>query len=346
VLGRNPMALAVLDQTMKWPTGTRIRILALLLGLAAGACSGAAFRLSFLEQESTLADTCQLLRQAGMSQDSVSEFSRLVVHHNLKGNRVDRSRFPAAKGGFYEFRDLADFTNRLRTVLHWTPSDHSLAQYTFTCFDAACLLLRGAGCGAPEFEKDLGSKGILLNSKGIVLTDSDSQAFRSDYDWALFPASSYERLTGKPRSEGETQLMLSIRATRFLPGPGATNELAWRAAFASYIRGLKEGGLVFPKAFKLGLGFYATPKLWRFFADHALVCIPAQGRLVCVEKNGSPGPYVRAEFECEEDLARYISWSMLEDANAKKRKENHSGGAVLVSLNDRVIGVYPSDASP
>ena len=135
--------------------------------------------------------------------------------------------------------------------------------------------------------------------------------------------------------------MLSIRAARFLPGPKATNEVAWRAAFASYIRGLKAGGFVFPKGFKLGLGFYATPKLWRFCADHAFVCIPEQGGLACVEKNGPPGPYVRADFEGEQDLARYISWSMLEDANAKERREMYSGGAVLVSLNDRLIGVYP-----
>jgi hypothetical protein len=313
----------------------------LLLGLAAGSAYAAAFRLSFLDDASVLADTCQVLRQAGVSEDGVSTFERLVKHHNLNGNRVDRSRFPEPKGGFYEFADLPDFTNRLSTVLHWTPSDHSLAQDTFTCFDAACVLLHCAGCEAPDFQKNLGSKGILLNSKGILLSNSNSAAFRPDYEWALFPARSYERLTGKPRSEEETQLVLSIRATRFLAGPTATNELAWRGAFASYMRGLKEGGLVFPKGFKVGLGFYASPKVWRFIADHAFLSIPARGRLVCVEKNGGPGPYVRAEFGSEEDLARYISWSMLEDAGSRKGREQTAGGAVLVSLNEGLIGLYP-----
>src|ERR1035441_9954479 len=102
-------------------TSRRVAVLALLFEFVVGACSGAAFRLSFLDQEPVLEDTAQLLRQAGVSGDCASTFEKLVQHHNLNGNRVDRSKFPKAKGGFYEFRDLADFTNRLRAVFHWTP---------------------------------------------------------------------------------------------------------------------------------------------------------------------------------------------------------------------------------
>ncbi|MGA2786691.1 MAG: hypothetical protein ABSF60_04115 [Verrucomicrobiota bacterium] len=316
-------------------TGKRIAMLVLLFELVSGVCSGAAFRLSFLDQESTLADTCQLLKQAGVSEESVSTFKKLVEHHNRHGNRVDKTNFPVAKGGFYEFRDLADFTNRLRAAFYLTPTDHSPDQDTFTCFDAACLLLYGAGCRAPDFEKN-------LNSKDIVLSKADPQTFRSEYHWALFPEKRYERLTGKARSEGETQLILSIRATRVLASPDATNDLAWRAGFTSYVRELKEGGFVFPGSFKLGLVFFAMPN-GQFIADHAFLCIPNQGRLVCVEKASSPGPYVRTEFESEEDLARYISWSFLEIASNPKLKV--PGTVVFVSLNDKLVGVYPTEPS-
>src|SRR5690242_4279074 len=95
-----------------------ILILALLLGLAAGTASGAAFRLSFLDQAPVLADTCQLLQQSGFSEDSVATFKKLVEHHNRKGIRVDRTKFPPAHDGYYEFRDLGDLTNRLQTLLH------------------------------------------------------------------------------------------------------------------------------------------------------------------------------------------------------------------------------------
>ncbi len=66
--------------------------------------------------------------------------------------------------------------------------------------------------------------------------------------------------------------------------------------------------------------------------------------MICLEKNGSPGPYVRAEFECEEDVARYVSWTMLEDA--KNPKLNAYGHPVLVSLNEQLVGVYIPAVKP
>ena len=318
----------------KTSIGMRFLVLALLLAFTGETCSGATFRLSFLDGGSTLADTCELLRQAGISQDSVSTFRKQVEYHNLKGNRVDKTEFPPAKNGFHEFHDLADFTNRLRTVLFLTPpSDHSPSLTTFTCFDVVCLLLHGAGCGAADFERH-------LDTRSIVVSKADREVFRSEYSsWALIPEWYYEHLAGKTRSEGETQLILSLRANRRL-APEATNDLAWRAAFTSYVQGIEEGGFVFPKHFKLGLGFYAAPQVGRFFPDHAFLCIPNHGRLVCVEKNRPAGPYVRAEFKSETDLAGYISWSMLE--GLKKDKEQPPIAAALVSLNDKLIGVYPS----
>jgi hypothetical protein len=305
--------------------------LAVLVELAAGTILGAEFRLSFLYREPVLSDTCQLLSESGFSEDSVATFKKLVQRHNLMVRRVDTTKFPAPHEGYYEFRDLGDLTSRLPALLHWTPTWPLLDQRSFTCFDAACLLLRGAGCGSPAFEKDLPSRGVLLSTNG-------PKTFRSDYAWTLFPERWYEELVGKPRSEAETQLVLSVRATRGLSGPDPTNEMAWRAAFATWVRGMKDGGFVFPQRFKLGLAFYANSK-WRCFGpDHAFICIARGNRLICLEKNGCPGPYVRAEFESEEDLARYISWPMLEDARNPKLMAY--GSPVLVSLNDRVVRVY------
>jgi hypothetical protein len=312
-------------------------IQALFVELVAGTVSGAAFRLSFLEQEPVLSDTCQLLRETGFSEDSVASFKKLVQQHNLRVRRVDRTKFPAPHEGYYEFRDLGDLTNRLPALLHWTPIWPFLDQRSFTCFDAACMLLRGAGCGSPDFEKDLPSRGILLSTNG-------PKTFRSDYAWTLFPKGDYEDLVGKPRSEAETQLVLSMRATRGLVGPNPTNEMAWCAAFATFVRGMKDGGFSFPQKFKLGLGFYVNVN-WRCFgADHAFICIPRGNRVICLEKNGCPGPYVRAEFESEEELARYISWPMLEDA--KNPKLMAYGSPVIVSLNDRLLGVYVPALQP
>ncbi len=311
-----------------------ILIMAFWLEFGAGVASGAAFRLSFLDQEGVLTDTCQLLSESGFSAGSVATFRKLVEHHNRKGNRVDRTRFPTPREGYYEFRELSDLTNRLQTLLHWTPSERSLDQRTFTCFDVACLLLRGAGCGCPDFENDLQSKGVVLSTNGL-------RTFRSDYCWTLFPEPDYEYLVGQARSEAETRLLLSVRVGREITGPDPGNEIAWRGAFATFVRGMKESGFAFPQRFKLGLGFYVSVKTRYFGADHAFICSPKRGRMICLEKNGSPGPYVRAEFESEQDVARYMSWQMLEDA--KDPKLNAYGRPVLVSLNDRLLGVYIPD---
>ena len=85
-------------------------------------------------------------------------------------------------------------------------------------------------------------------------------------------------------------MLLGVRVGRGITGPDPANETAWRAAFATFVSGLKAGGFVFPQKFKLGLGFYVNVKARYFGADHAFICIPKGGRMIYLEKNGSPGP--------------------------------------------------------
>ena len=44
----------------------------------------------------------------------MAAFRKLVQQHNNWGNRVDRTKFPPLRGGYYEFRNLGDLTNRLQ----------------------------------------------------------------------------------------------------------------------------------------------------------------------------------------------------------------------------------------
>ena len=62
-------------------------ILTVLVKMAAGAVSGAEFRLSFLDEAPVLADTCQLLKETGFSEESVATFKKLVEQHNKWGTR-------------------------------------------------------------------------------------------------------------------------------------------------------------------------------------------------------------------------------------------------------------------
>lgn len=92
------------------------------------------------------------------------------------------------------------------------------------------------------------------------------------------------------------------------------------------------------------MGFYVNTKRDYIVGDHAFICIKKRGRFVCLEKNGTKGPYVRVEFKSEKDIAEYMSWSLLLDAANPKSEE--CGSSVLISLNERLIGVHQSNIKP
>jgi hypothetical protein len=298
---------------------------------------GADFRLSFLDQKPVLDDTCQLLGENGFSGDSVARFRRLVEEHDRPGNRVDRSRFPTSHHGYYAFGGFADFTNRMSCGFSEAPGDNSISQNTLMCFDVVCLLLKGAGCDAPRLEDDFGSKGFVSVGPDGGLTAVEYKEFYPAVG-VLSPTNIYEWLVGRPRSEAETKMGLSLRAKRRLPPDFKNTDQELRSVFAARIREVKNDGFEFPRNCEVGLGLVVNPRLHYVWADHSFICLQKNGWFICVEKNGPKGPYVRVEFKTEEDLARYMSWDLLLDAANPQARDY--GSSVLISLNDRLVGVF------
>ena len=336
--GWHPQSHSLIRQT-RWPSIGSLS-LALLLGLSDGIASGAPFRLSFIDEKPVLEDTCQLLRQHGVPEDATRTFGRLVERHNHNGNRVDRVRFPAPQSGYYQFLSTADLTTRLSSCFHETPGDRSLDQNTLMCFDVACLLVRSAGCGAPLFYKDFESKGIVLVSRGGVTRPVGYEEFVSS-NHLLYPPAGYEYFLGRPRSQDETHLGLALRAARRVSSNYADNDSGVQAAFADYVKAVERDGFAFPQDFKLGLALYVNLKSQYIRGDHSFICIPNNHRLVCLEKNGSKGPYVRVEFESEADLGQYMGRDLLRAAS--NPEDDDYGSAVVVSLNERLIQIYRPD---
>jgi hypothetical protein len=308
-----------------------------LFVLAAVTASGVDFRLSFIDEKPVLEDTCQLLKGNGISEDSVAKFKKLVEDHNLSGNRVDRSKFPPLRGGFYEFSNFADFTNRVACGFSETPGNNSFPQTTLMCFDVACLLLSGAGCGASHLEDDLTLKGFVSVKPDGSVVPVTPEKFRTAIG-VLFPANGYEQLVGSSRSATETQIGLSLRAKRRLPSGFKNTDNDLRSVFAVHIRDVKKDGFEFPKNCRIGLGLVVNAKLNYIMGDHAFICIKKSGRFICLEKNGPKGPYVRVEFKSEKDLAQYMSWDLLLDV--ANPETTNFGSCVLISLNERLIGIF------
>jgi hypothetical protein len=300
--------------------------------------SGGPFKLSFLELEPSLEDTCQMLTKSGFPDATVTIFKKLVRFHNKDGNRVDRAKFPQAHDGYYEFQSFADFTNRLQCSLGRTPATNALKDYTLTCFDVTCLLLHDAGYGVPALKQDFESKGIVL------LGTHDLSASVSYEEWyrgcrrLLPPEKAYEFLTGRTRSESEGLLNLSFRTARRVNDAGPHCEEIFSKSFPVFVGGLQRSGFVFPANFQMGFVFFVRPFRNYVWADHVFLCFPHYGKLICLEKFGSRDPYVRAEFGCAEDLGRFVSWDELCDADIPGSSERETSTAV--SLNDRWIGLW------
>jgi hypothetical protein len=305
----------------------------------AGRAAGDSLRLSFVESEAVLEDTCRLLAQHGFPPETAQTFRQLVHGHNQPGNRVDRSRFPASQADWYEFRDLEDLTCRLVCPLSQTPATttNSVEENTLTCFDFVSLLLHGAGWQVPTLAVDFESNGFVLATTIGVRRSIGYPEWSAASRSLLYPENSYEHLVGRARSDPEALLNLTLRAAVQIQASSSVQVLA-RDAVSRGSAALKHSGFAFPTEFELGLAIYVNPERDWAYADHAFLCFTNGSRLVCLEKVGSRGPYVRAEFGSEQDLARFVSWDELQPSNAPDYHER--GSSVAVSFNDRLIGVW------
>ena len=299
--------------------------------------SAAGFRLSFLDDQAVLDDTCQLLKEQGFPSNSVAAFKKLVAEHNQPGNRVDRGRFPPLENGCYHFENFTDFTNRVVCGFSETPGSNSFPQTSLMCFDVVCLLLGGDGGDAPLLEQDFDSKGFVTVQADGTVASADSISFLAAIG-VLSPTNFYEALVGRPRTMAETRMGISLRAKRRLPPEVANDPEDLRMIFANHIADVRKDGFHFPTNCCVGLGLVVNPRRHYIWGDHSFICIAKEGRFICLEKNGTKGPFVRVEFDSEKDVAQYMSWDLLLDVTSPSTA--NYGSAVLISLNERLIGVF------
>jgi hypothetical protein len=298
---------------------------------------GGQFRLTFLQDKVTLQETCSLLLERHFSADSVATFEKLVQHHNKNGNRVDVSNFPTQVGGYYHFDNVSQFTNCLKRLYSETEANNTLEEMTLMCFDVTSLLLNGLGCNADDLYSSFDSKNILeIRPVQSQVKPAKYETFRNGIN-LLFPTNGYEYLVGRQRSPAETRLGLCLRAPRRVLHLH-NDEESCRRAFSQYVAGIQQDGFKFPNGIRLGIVLNVNFRYDFVKADHAFLCAEKGGKLVIIEKNGTKGPYVRAEFDSERDLALYCSIG--ERVSAVDPKDDDYGCGVVVSLNSDVLAVY------
>jgi hypothetical protein len=205
------------------------------------------------------------------------------------------------------------------------------------------LLLKSAGCRADTLPQNSDSSSFIDVTPERAVRPFPKGAARTGTN-ILIPQNFYSALVGQPRSEAETRLGVSLHAARRLASKITDTDVGLREAFEDFVAGIKQDGFVFPERFKLGLVFYVDVKRRFIKTDHAFVVIPKGDVLAVVEKDNSPGPYVRADFESEKDLVEYVSLGERRDTNNPKDVDYSS--SVIVSLNDRLASIFHPSRQP
>lgn len=296
-------------------------------------------RLSFLEDNQILNDTCELLKTNEVPEKVILEFEHLVKDHNATGNRVDTKSFPPVRAGWYEFHSLSDLTSRQSCELARTPGRPDLV-----CYDVLGMILYSAGVKADKLYENFQTKEVLVVSPDRKeIQAAKMEEFRTG-GHLLFPAEGYQYFVGRPRSDAETKLGLSLRAPRKIrPGETETDEKL-RARFAEHIKVLHQDGFEFPKKIQVGMVFYVDAGRGFIMSDHAFLCLRTGKKLTTLEKTSPTGPFVRGEFEDVADLAAYTC--MAERTDSNNHQDCDYGDTVIVSLNDQLIGIFRSKKSP
>ncbi|MGC3957202.1 MAG: hypothetical protein QM813_04310 [Verrucomicrobiota bacterium] len=312
------------------------KIAALFLCAQVIAACGGEIRLNFLELEATREEIHTLLATNEIPEPATNEFLRLVRFHNEGGCGVATNMFPIRQNGEFKFQSVGDLTNRLDGPLGQTKG-----KPTLVCFDVVGLLLHGAGYGAEQVLDNFDMKEVVQVAPDGKAEPAKLDAFRKA-SGLLFPPNGYKALVGRERSEGETRLGLSLRAPRRIRKESVSSEEKVKLLFNKHVKALQSDGFKFPKKFQLGMVFFVNTNQGYMVADHAFLAFNQAEKLTTIEKFGSQGPYVRGQFATETDLAIYASFGVLACANDPHDRD--FGALVIVSLNDRLIGIFPPTA--
>jgi hypothetical protein len=133
-------------------------------------------------------------------------------------------------------------------------------------------------------------------------------------------------------------LELSLIAPRGLEGAAREGKRSIRGALESTRRAMERSGFTYGGKVQVGLVYTTDFARHAFSADHTFVCVPQKDRLICVEKTGPSGPFVRAHFKSAEDLARYEAAPYL-DYPLSAGQAGY-GCPIAVTLDGRTIQIF------
>lgn len=286
--------------------GRPVKAMVLVLVLLRFAAVGAV-RLSFLEETNVLNETISLLKRQGCSSQNCSAFGAAVQNYFPISSDYDLSRFPSVTNGFYSFASMSNLVAALPRPLDYT--GHS---WGLNCYDTVILLCGGELGLAQGPDQTLGTffapERTTKNAYNIRPASTPREAF-----FISCPLWSRELKDPVfPEAVREARFSLMPALYRFYRLPEATPKKALSEdVFDSLKAAWKQEGITFPKRFKVVLCHLCDPNQGWFYTCHAgLLFGNESAGYMYIEKSGGAGPFVRLDFEQEQDLLRWLESSL------------------------------------
>ena len=316
------------------------RLLVALLLTVSLSLEAKEIRVSLLDDAVVLNETAALFLKNGSSAESIQAFKKAVRFHNA--NLFDLSKFPRKLDGLYSFQNVNALRISIADPFCEKGKADDMPHNSLECLDVAVLLIKDTEAKAPKLTEDFPAKCFAkYENRGskekpdYAINSVTSYSFYEHGRTLLYPTNGYTWITGLNRSAAEEYIAVSLKGERSLSGEYQDTDDAIRSLFATWNALRKRDGLEFPKKIKVVECGY-IPMRFRYWAiDHVAVCVEEGGKLVCVEKNGPHGPFMRIDFNNEMEVGQYMAGKLLPDS--RDPKEINYQAPVFISVNDQLI---------
>jgi hypothetical protein len=304
--------------------------------------SGLEIRVSLLTDDSVLNDTSKLLRQNGSSSESVEAFKKAVQFH--KTDLFDATPFPKPEAGFHPFNNVTQLNQAIPDPFCLKVTTNDMNHNSLACLDIVVLLIKDAGAKAPRLRDDFANKHFAKQESvdgsdkpAFIIKPATSPEFYKDGRTLLYPTNGYTWITGLTRASNEVDLAVSLKGERQLPGKFEDTDESIKTLFADWNKLREKDGLQFPEKIKVVSCGYIPMKYHYWAIDHLAACLKHQGKLIYLEKNGPRGPFLRVDFNNENELGDFVANKLLPDS--RNPKVINFGAPVFVAINDRLVRI-------
>lgn len=280
-------------------------------------------RVSFLEDESTLDAMAKLLMSAGCQEDGVFCFVKAVKAYNSGRLQLDLSKFPDAIQGVFSFQSITQLVAALPHKLRDMPHGFEL-----NCFDAVFLLTEGQLKSGLKPDDIFGvsiSPKLNTNNEWILLPTATA---RDAFMWScpLWYLSASNPFMPKSGSDSRMNVVAALYGYYVLPSSTSiTNvvESVLQTLRANWTR----QRITFPTTCEVVLCHELQADRRNLLTLHAGLLFKLDGGYTFVEKDSGAGPFVRLDFQVEDELLPWLA----------SKFERRYGNRFFVTFNDGKI---------